>query len=58
MFDSESIKTIFRPLLVFVDLMVGMTTVLQKTLILFKLGGAYTYWAVILLSLPVLVSHI
>ena len=56
MLDSESIKTMFRPLLIFVVLMVGVTALLQKTLILFKLGGAYTHWAVILLVLPVLIG--
>lgn len=56
MFDSESIKTMIRPLLIFVVLMVGVTALLQKTLFLFKLGGAYTHWAMILLVLPILLG--
>ena len=56
MFDSETIKTMIRPTLIFVILMVGVTAILQKTLILFKLGGAYTHWAVILLVMPILIG--
>lgn len=56
MFDSESIKTMIRPLLIFSALMVGITAILQETLFLVKLGGAYTHWAVILLVLPILLG--
>lgn len=56
MLDSETIKTMFRPTVIFVVLMVGVTAILQKTLIVFKLGGAYTHWAIILLVLPILIG--
>lgn len=56
MIGLETIKTMLRPISIFVILMVGVTAILQHTLILFKLAGAYTHWAVILLILPILIG--
>jgi len=56
MYDTETIKTMIRDLVIFIILMVGVSALLQQTLFLFKIGGAYTHWAVILLVLPVLLG--
>ena len=56
MYDTESIKIMLRDLCIFVAVMVGVTAILQKSLFLFKSGGAYMHWAVILLVLPILLG--
>lgn len=56
MFDSEIIRTMIRPYLVFVALMVGVSALLQDTLFVYKLAGAYTHWAILLLLLPIVIG--
>ena len=56
MFDSEVFRTMIRPFLVFVALMVGVSALLQDSLFIYKLVDSYTHWAVILLGLPILIG--
>ncbi|MDH5547467.1 MAG: hypothetical protein OEZ43_17950 [Gammaproteobacteria bacterium] len=53
---SELFRYTVLPFVIFVLLMVGVSAGLQQTLLIYKLGGAYTHWAVILLGLPVLIG--
>ena len=56
MFGSEIIRTMIRPFLVFVALMVGVSALLQDTLFVYKLAGSHAHWAIILLGLPILIG--
>ena len=56
MLGSEVIRTMIRPFIVFVALMVGVSALLQDSLIIYKLVDSYTHWAVILLGLPILIG--
>lgn len=54
MLGSELIRYVILPFIVFVALMVGVSALLQDSLVIYKLAGDYVHWAIILLVLPIL----
>jgi len=56
MFGSDVVRTMIRPFIVFVVLMVGISALLQDTLFVYKLADSYTHWAIILLALPITIG--